>query len=123
MNYRLSGVTRVKHTGPRDAAELYATIDPTDGGFALEEDFPVGTFIVHEAVNREEGHAIQVKLGPRDAEHFDELGRGGFDLQDEVVDDTGMLVHGGIQRQIRTLAVWLAKHLPGFPVEPGGAGG
>ncbi len=57
--------------GPRDAAELYALVDPEEVNGELPADFPVGTVVVHEAVDREEGHGVQVKLG----EPVDELGR------------------------------------------------
>ncbi|MCB9698807.1 MAG: hypothetical protein H6738_18645 [Alphaproteobacteria bacterium] len=43
------------------AADLYRQIDP-DHLAPLDGDFPVGTVIVHEAVNREEGHAVQIRL-------------------------------------------------------------
>jgi hypothetical protein len=54
-----------------DAAALYAMLDPGDGSIRLEAAMPVRTLIVHEAVNREEGHAVAVK---RD-DYLDENGR------------------------------------------------
>jgi hypothetical protein len=44
------------------AVDLYLLIDPSEYDTDLPEEFPVGTFILHEAVDREEGHGIQVKL-------------------------------------------------------------
>jgi hypothetical protein len=46
--------------GDGDAAALYATILPT-GDVTRELDFPIGTMIVHETVNGEEGHGIRVR--------------------------------------------------------------
>ncbi|MFZ5476999.1 MAG: hypothetical protein ACOZNI_09520 [Myxococcota bacterium] len=55
-----------------DALALYLAIDPEDPDGELWADFPVGTLLVHETVNREEGHTVQVK---RD-DWLDENGRG-----------------------------------------------
>jgi hypothetical protein len=56
---------------PGTAVDLYRLIDP----FSDEElpvEFPIGTLIVHETVDRIEGHTVQVKLGD---DHADENGR------------------------------------------------
>jgi hypothetical protein len=44
----------------RTAADLYRTIDP-ERDVVLDGAFPVGTIIVHEAVDQQEGHAIQIR--------------------------------------------------------------
>lgn len=44
-----------------EAEALYRRVDP-DREVALPEPFPVGTAIVHERVDRLEGHTVQVKL-------------------------------------------------------------
>jgi len=63
----------VLSAGPQmDAADLYMEVDPYDHEAILSAEFPIGTLIVHETVNREEGHTVQVKLG---ADHADENGR------------------------------------------------
>jgi len=72
----------------RDAAALYRTLDPASEGAPLEAAFPVGALFIHETVNREEGHTVQVK---RD-DYADERGRpwwfakvyddGSYDLND-----------------------------------------
>ncbi len=53
------------------ATDLYLTIDQDDWSTPLEVEFPVGTVIIHEAVNREEPHGVEVK---RD-DYVDETGR------------------------------------------------
>lgn len=55
----------------RTADELYLEINQDDWSTELDAAFPVGTVIVHEAVNREEAHGVEVK---RDDYH-DETGR------------------------------------------------
>lgn len=44
----------------RTAADLYRTVDPLSE-VVLDAAFPVGSIVVHEAVDREEGHAVQVR--------------------------------------------------------------
>lgn len=44
-----------------DSLDLYLSIDPYDASAPLAAEFPVGTVLIHEAVNREEGHGVQVK--------------------------------------------------------------
>ena len=44
-----------------DAVDLYRAIDPEAAGNTLQAPFPIGTVIVHETVDREEGHTVQVK--------------------------------------------------------------
>ena len=46
--------------GSRTASDLYRMINP-HASDQLDADFPVGTIIVHEAVNGEEGNGIQVR--------------------------------------------------------------
>lgn len=41
--------------------DLYDLVDPTDNTTVLPADFPAGTVIVHEAVERSEGHGVLVK--------------------------------------------------------------
>ena len=48
-----------------DAVDLYALVDP-EVSEALPAAFPIGTLIVHEAVDREEGHGVQVKISHGD---------------------------------------------------------
>jgi hypothetical protein len=45
----------------RTAADLYATIDPDEKDAEIDAAFPVGTIIVHEAVDGEMANAIQVR--------------------------------------------------------------
>ncbi len=57
--------------GAQDAAALYREVDPFSEEM-ISGEFPVGTLIVHETVNREEGHTVQVKMG---GDYEDETGR------------------------------------------------
>jgi hypothetical protein len=57
--------------GVGSAADLYAEVDPA-ADTVLDRRFPVGTVIVHEAVDGEEGNAIQVK---RERGYDDGFGR------------------------------------------------
>lgn len=54
-----------------DTVDLYLSIDQDDWSSPLVAPFPVGTVIVHEAVDGEEPHGVEVK---RD-DYEDELGR------------------------------------------------
>jgi hypothetical protein len=54
-------VTRTPLGDGTTAADLYRSIDPARGDQVLDRAFPVGTVIVHEAVNREQGHGVQVR--------------------------------------------------------------
>lgn len=63
--------TTAADTVAQTAPELYFAIDQEGWGPALEVAFPVGTVIIHEAVNREEAHGVEVK---RD-DYVDDLGR------------------------------------------------
>lgn len=53
------------------ASDLYLSIDQDEWATPLDVAFPVGTVIVHEAVNGEEAHGVEVK---RD-DYVDETGR------------------------------------------------
>lgn len=54
-------ITPLPLPGGGTAATLYAGIDPDDNVTPLAQDFPTGTVIVHEAIDREEGHGVQIK--------------------------------------------------------------
>lgn len=45
-----------------DAATLYRGLDPSQGVSPLPAEMPVGTVLVHEAVNGEQGHGIMAKI-------------------------------------------------------------
>jgi hypothetical protein len=47
----------------RTAANLYATIDPDAEDSEIDAAFPVGTIIVHEAVDGEQANALQIRAG------------------------------------------------------------
>ena len=69
---RNSWVSPVPVPGENYTADaLFKSIDQDNWADPLEADFPVGTVIIHEAVNREESHGVAVK---RD-DYTDEMGR------------------------------------------------
>ncbi len=53
------------------APELFLSIDQDDWSHDLDHDFPVGTVIIHEAVDGEEAHGVEVKR----SDYEDDLGR------------------------------------------------
>lgn len=55
-----------------DAADLYMLVDPSSND-VLPAEFPIGTLIIHETIDREQGHTVQVKVGG--ATFLDENGR------------------------------------------------
>lgn len=58
-------VTPLRTPGLRiTASDLYAAVDPDAPDRPLIDDFPVGTVIVHEAIDRTEGHGVRVKREP-----------------------------------------------------------
>ena len=67
-----------------DTVDLYASIDQDNWWEPMEDVFPVGTVIVHESVDREEAHGIEVK---RD-DYVDDLGRNWWLA---MVDDGGVI--------------------------------
>lgn len=72
---RNTWVSPVKINDDRDddrtAADLFKSIDQDNWSDPLEDEFPVGTVIIHEAVNREEAHGVEIK---RD-DYEDDIGR------------------------------------------------
>ena len=54
--------------GREDTTDLYRRIDPNRGDVVLDEEFPVGTLFIHEAVNREEGHGVLVRRDDLDGD-------------------------------------------------------
>ncbi len=69
---------------PMNTVGLYRSINQDDWETALPADFPVGTVIVHEAVDREEPHGVEV----RRADYKDDAGRGWW-LR--MIDDDGVI--------------------------------
>jgi hypothetical protein len=67
-----------------DTVDLYRSIDQDDFGSSLAYEFPVGTVIVHEAVDREEPHGVEVK---RD----DYVDNGGRDWWMRMINDEGTI--------------------------------
>jgi hypothetical protein len=47
----------------RTTVDLYRTIDPSEPT-EIDGDFPIGTVLLHEAVDGSEGNTMQVHLGP-----------------------------------------------------------
>lgn len=69
-------VTPVPLGNGQDAVDLYLGVDPTSVAPVGDPlAFPVGTVVVHEAVDREEGHGVTVR---REEGWTDEEGRGWY---------------------------------------------
>jgi hypothetical protein len=69
---------------PMNTVGLYRMINQDDWSNALPAKFPVGTVIVHEAVDREEPHGVEVR---RD-DYEDDAGRGWWM---RMIDDDGVI--------------------------------